>query len=238
MTTSPARIRPARTRPARIRPGRAAAVLAAAAAVALAPVVGAGAAEAHVVARTAGMGANGFGIVTFMVPNESEDATTTEVAVTFPGIKHLLPEAKTGWSTAVTKNAEGAVTGIRWTADPGAPGIKVGEFAEFNVSGGPFTGTVALPTVQRYSDGSSSAWDQPAGADGGEPQRPAPTVSAAPPAAASTSDHLARWLGSLGLLAGALGVGIGAASARGRKAAPMTAEESDAEESNEEESHG
>ncbi|WP_228460675.1 YcnI family copper-binding membrane protein [Gordonia crocea] len=201
--------------------------MSAAAGLALAPILGAATAQAHVVARTAGMEANGFGVVTFMVPNESDTAATTELRVTFPAVKHLLPEHKDGWAAHVAKNADGAVTEIRWTAQPGTPGIPVGEFTEFNVAGGPFTGDVVLPAVQRYSDGSSVAWDQRAGADGQEPEHPAPTITVAAAQSAATSDHTARWLGSLGLLAGIAGIGIGGASVRSRREAP-TKEKTDA----------
>ena len=142
---------------------RAAVAASAAAALALAPVIGAGSADAHVVARTSGMGDKGFGVVTLMVPNESDAAATTGLTVRFPAVKHLLPEAKPGWTSKVTKDADGAVTEIRWTADPGTPGIPVGEFTEFNVSGGPFTGAVVLPAVQVYANGETVAWDQQAG---------------------------------------------------------------------------
>lgn len=197
---------------------RAAVAVSAAAGLALAPVLGAGIADAHVVARASGLGDKGFGVVTLMVPNESDTAATTGLTVRFPELKHLLPEAKTGWTSKVTKNADGAVTEIRWTANPGTPGIPVGEFAEFNVSGGPFIGDVVLPTVQAYSDGESVAWDQQAGPGGEEPEKPAPTVKATQAAESSSSDTLARWLGGLGVLAGAIGVGVGVAARRGGRA--------------------
>ncbi|GAA3030130.1 hypothetical protein GCM10010528_09520 [Gordonia defluvii] len=199
---------------------RTALAISVAAGLALVPIVGAGVADAHVVARTAGMGANGFGVVTFMVPNESDTAATTGFTVAFPGVKHLLPESKPGWVSQVTKNADGAVTEIRWAAAPGTPGIPVDQFAEFSVAGGPFAGEVVLPAVQRYADGTTAAWDQRSTAGADEPEHPAPTINAAPPVAAAATDHPARWLGGLGLLAGAAGVAIGAAAARGRKSAP------------------
>ncbi|HNP57837.1 YcnI family protein [uncultured Gordonia sp.] len=194
---------------------RAAVAASAAAALALAPVIGAGSADAHVVARTSGMGDKGFGVVTLMVPNESDAAATTGLTVRFPAVKHLLPEAKPGWTSKVTKDADGAVTEIRWTADPGTPGIPVGEFTEFNVSGGPFTGEVVLPAVQVYANGETVAWDQQAGPGGDEPEKPAPTINASPADESSAADTLARWLGGLGLLAGAIGVGVGVTARRG-----------------------
>ncbi|GAB10319.1 hypothetical protein GOARA_056_00660 [Gordonia araii NBRC 100433] len=201
-----------------VRLARAAAAVSIATGLALAPVLGAGVADAHVVARTSGIGEHGFGVVTFMVPNESDTAATTELKVAFPGIKHLLPEAKPGWTAHVAKNDQGAVTEIRWAAVPGTPGIPIGQFAEFNVSGGPFTGELTLPATQIYADGETVAWDQATGPGGEEPEKPAPTINAASEASSSSSsDGLARWLGGAGLLAGVAGVGAAIAAMRARR---------------------
>lgn len=193
----------------------------------LGPIVGAGAAEAHVTARTSGMGSEGFGVVTFVVPNESDTAATTALTVSFPAVKHLFPEGKSGWTTHVTKNPQGEVTAIGWTADPGTPGIPVGQFSEFNVAGGPFTGTVALPATQVYGDGKVVKWDQNQAPGADEPEHPSPTISPAAVAAAP-SDTTARWLGGLGLLAGAVGIVVGAAGLRGRRDNGTVKKESDA----------
>ncbi|MFT3899134.1 MAG: DUF1775 domain-containing protein [Gordonia sp. (in: high G+C Gram-positive bacteria)] len=200
---------------------RTTAALSAAAVLGLAPILGAGLADAHVVARTAGFGPSGYGVITFMVPNESETAPTTELKVAFPGVKHLSPEGKAGWAAHVTKNAEGGVTEIRWTANPGTPGVPVGEFADFSVAGGPFTGEVKLPATQIYADGETVAWDQAPGPDGAEPEKPSPVINAAESSASGT-DRTARWLGGLGLLAGVLGLGFGVAG-RTRKVTPSDA---------------
>ena len=105
------------------------------------------------------------------------------------------------------------VTIVIWHGFTNAP-------SQFSVAGGPFAGEVVLPAVQRYADGTTAAWDQRSTAGADEPEHPAPTINAAPPVAAAATDHPARWLGGLGLLAGAAGVAIGAAAARGRKSAP------------------
>lgn len=134
---------------------------------------------------------------------------------------------------------------VVWTA-AGDTQIAPGQFQEFAISAGPLpaAGTeLVLPTTQTYSDGEVVAWDQPAEEGAPEPESPAPslvttaaesdehahvaaaaTVSA--PAAVSTSgagagsDPLARWLGGIGLLVGALGLAVAAASARAVRIRP------------------
>lgn len=119
-----------------------------------------------------------------------------------------------------------AVRTVTWTADPGVR-IGPGEFVDFPLSLGPLpteTDQLVLPAVQTYDDGEVVAWDQPPAADGSEPERPAPSVTLTPPtgddahAAAAmadpsdmsgTADTTARWLGGIGLLVGALGLGVG-----------------------------
>ena len=66
-----------------------------------------------------------------------------------------------------------------------------------------------MPAVQVYANGETVAWDQQAGPGGDEPEKPAPTINASPADESSSADTLARWLGGLGLLAGAIGVGVG-----------------------------
>lgn len=210
--------------------------VAAAAVVGVSSLTGAGAASAHVTANAPTVTQGGYGVVTLVVPNESESAPTTALRVTLPGLKSARPEVMSGWKTVVTKKDD-LVTEITWTADPGSPGIPVGQFGQFSFSGGPFPEqeTVALPALQTYADGEKADWNQPTPADGTEPEKPAPTITlaaggdghgghhAAAPAtgadapqsqAAETSqaDSAARWLGGIGLVVGALGTVFGVAA--------------------------
>jgi periplasmic copper chaperone A len=139
-----------------------------------------------------------------------------------------------------------AVSTITWTANPGVR-IGPGEFGEFEVSGGPFpdnTDKLIIPAVQTYDNGKVVSWiDQPAAAGAAEPEHPAPVVALSPkgsgdgdhmsPAPANTNqpvantasttstsgtDDTARWLGGIGLVVGALGLGLGAgATLRARR---------------------
>ncbi|MFE0752150.1 YcnI family protein [Gordonia sp. NPDC058843] len=212
----------------------------AAAVVGLASLAGAGAASAHVTANAPTVTQGGYGVVTLVVPNESDAAATTALRVTLPGLTSARPEVLPGWKSVVTKKDD-KVTEITWTADPGSPGVPVGQFGQFRFSGGPFPEqeTVELPALQTYADGETADWNQPTPADGEEPEMPAPTLTLAPATgdghhggshAASTTDSsqasdssessvstastdsAARWLGGIGLVVGTLGAVIGVAA--------------------------
>ncbi|PKZ65603.1 nuclear export factor GLE1 [Gordonia terrae] len=209
----------------------------AAAVVGLASFTGAGAASAHVTANAPTVTQGGYGVVTFVVPNESDAAATTALRVTLPGLTSARPEVMPGWKSVVTKKDD-KVTEITWTADPGSPGVPVGQFGQFRFSGGPFPEqeTVELPALQTYADGETADWNQPTPADGSEPEKPAPTLTLAPdsgeghhggshsaPAtdssqasdsseSSASTDSAARWLGGIGLVVGTLGAVIGVAA--------------------------
>ncbi|MFL6142706.1 MAG: YcnI family protein [Labedaea sp.] len=251
------------TNPLARRAGRIAVVFAAAS---LAVLATAGVAAAHVTARVIGEPAaqGGYTKITFRVPNEDSTAGTVKLEVKFPTdtpIASLSTKAVPGWTATVsrtklatpikTDDAEisEAVSVVTWTANPGVR-IAPGEFAEFEVSGGPMpeTDTLVLPTVQTYDSGKVVSWiDKPAA--GTEPEHPAPTVALTKAAAktdnatgqsdqpvsnaASTTstgsgtDNTARWLAGIGLVVGALGLGFGAgAILRGRRA-PAAVKEGD-----------
>ncbi|MFW0785494.1 YcnI family protein [Gordonia sp. CPCC 206044] len=204
------------------------------AAVAAASLTGIGAASAHVTANAPTVTQGGYGVVTLVVPNESDTAATTELTVTLPKLKSARPEVMTGWKTTVAKDpATEEVTSITWTALPGTPGVPVGEFAQFRISGGPFPeqDSVPLPASQTYADGEKVDWSQPMGDNGEEPEHPAPTLTlpagegtdhhgsstqstatSAEAADTSSADGAARWLGGIGLVVGALGAVFGVAA--------------------------
>lgn len=121
---------------------------------------------------------------------------------------------------------------VTWTAQPGVR-IGPGEFTEFEVSVGPLpkADRLVLPAVQTYDNGDVVNWDTPPPAGGAEePEHPAPVLelvgedadgdahatgdSSTQPALAAiqgsgpSHDGTARWLGGLGLAAGALALGL------------------------------
>ncbi|HEX4246946.1 MAG TPA: YcnI family protein [Pseudonocardia sp.] len=138
-----------------------------------------------------------------------------------------------------------AVHTITWTAQPGVR-LAPGQFADFEVNLGALpdnTDSLVMPAVQTYDDGTVVSWDQTQTPGGPEPEHPAPTLklvdggggahdmgaamhgmaqSAGPDAEPGSSaggvDNTARWLGGIGLVLGALGLGLGGGAAlRGRR---------------------
>jgi uncharacterized protein YcnI len=160
-------------------------------------------ASAHVTVDTAGEAEPGdFAHIRFSVPNESDTARTTSVAVQFPTdspIAFVSVKPLPGW-TAVTKtrhldqpiDAEGeqiadVVDTITWTAAAGG-GFGPGEFEDFEVSAGPMPATsLEFPTVQTKTnpDGTTEEvrWNEPTPAGGEEPEHPLPVLALTGPAA-------------------------------------------------------
>jgi uncharacterized protein YcnI len=165
------------------------AVLAASVALALAA---APAASAHVKVSASSTVAGGYSVLTFRVPTESATASTVSLTVQLP-IDHPFTsvsyEPVPGWSTRLvtTKLAkplkdddgntiDAAVTQVIWTATDG--GLAPGQFGQFPLSVGPLpgAGTLFLPAVQAYSDGSVVDWSQQA-QGGAQPEHPAPSIT-------------------------------------------------------------
>ncbi|UGT59336.1 YcnI family protein [Nocardia asteroides] len=193
-----------------------------------------GSAAAHVTVDAPGAAQGGYSVATFRVPTESDTASTTALTVTIPGVRSVRTEPLPGWTAKVDKNPAGEVTAVTWTADPGNAGVGPGQFQRFVVSIGPLPKEheVSFPATQSYSDGSVVRWDQPAAADGSEPERPAPSVHLAEAAAdghshggsdteaaaPDSTDQTARWLAGIGLAFGLFAVALGLGSVfRGRR---------------------
>ena len=172
--------------------------------VAVAIVVSAGAASAHVTVNPNTATQGGFTKLTFRVPTEKDDASTTKVQVSLPadqplGFVSVKPHP--GWTFTVTKaklatpiktddgEMTEAVATITWTSVSAASAIKPGEFDEFDVSAGPLpkAASMEFKALQTYSDGEVVRWIEPPKADGTEPERPAPTLKLTPAAADGAS---------------------------------------------------
>lgn len=235
-------------------PSRALTRVGAVAGVTLAAVLlGAGVAAAHVETDPGQAPKGDDAVITFRVPNEEDNAGTVKLEVSFP-LDHPVPNASTttipGWTANVTTttlpksvhqnntDVKTAVQTITWTADAGNQ-IKPGEFLRFPVLAEALPDNVdklTFKALQTYSNGDVVRWIDPPAADGAqEPEHPAPTLTlvsadtdaaAKPaPAAESTSDSTARWLGGAGLVVGILGLALGILiAARSRRSVTPPAE--------------
>ena len=149
-------------------------------------------------------------VLTFQVPNESENRSlTTQLAVALPAGTSAVGELVPGWTVKLDRDlAAGTVRSVTWTANPGE-GIPPDQFALFRVSLKlPQTDKVSFPAAQTYSDGSVVNWNQGPLPGGGEPDHPVPTLTLAKAAAASPwhTDDTARWLAIAALVVGAVAV--------------------------------
>ncbi|GHH48685.1 YcnI family copper-binding membrane protein [Lentzea cavernae] len=206
-------------------------------------------ASAHVSAQPAEFTQGGRATFAFRVPNERDNAGTTKIEVTLPQdtpLTSVRTKPLAGWKaeavkgklakpvTVAGKEITEAFTSITWTAEPGTK-INVNEYQEFFVAIGTLPegkDKLELPTKQTYENGEVVDWAQATGADGKEPEHPAPALKLAPKAAgaddhghgsatstatsgdtheasAAGSDKTARYLGGAGLAVGALGLGFG-----------------------------
>jgi uncharacterized protein YcnI len=131
--------------------------------------------------------------VTFLVPNESDDAVTTELEVHFPE-ETPIPSVRTGqvpgWTVAVeTATLDQPIEGhhgeqitevvsvVTWTADSEDAGVQPGQYGEFPAEIGPLPEAEELffRALQTYDDGTISRWiEEPT--NGTEPEFPAPSL--------------------------------------------------------------
>ena len=164
----------------------------------------AGPASAHVTVNPSEAPKGGFVKLTFRVPNEKDNATTTKLEVALPADKPLASvsvKPVAGWTIATTKGklatpvktddgeVTEAVTRIVWTAATPAAAIQPGQFQEFDISVGPLpddADSLEFKALQTYSDGEIVRWiDESSGSE--EPEHPAPVVKLT--AASTTDDH-------------------------------------------------
>jgi len=151
----------------------------------------AGPAWAHVEIEpsTATKGAE-HAVLSFSVPNEREDASTTEIAVQIPEeakFESVRAQSKPGWTIAFEKDGASVRT-ITWSGGE----IKPDEFDLFTISVGaiPKKGThLHFPTLQTYSDGEVVRWIEEAEEDAPEPEHPAPELELVKAKQSEDDDH-------------------------------------------------
>jgi uncharacterized protein len=150
---------------------------------------------AHVTVQSPGATQGGFAKLTFRVPTE-KDVPTTKLQVVFPADSPLAfasVKPHSGWTYTVAKakpatplkgedgsTIDSVVQSITWTTN--GPGIKPGEFDEFDVSAGPLpeADQMVFKALQTYGDGSVVRWIEPSIDGGTEPEHPAPVLKLAP----------------------------------------------------------
>ncbi|MGQ0632696.1 MAG: YcnI family protein [Sporichthyaceae bacterium] len=156
-------------------------------------------AVAHVTVNPKTAEQGGYATLTFKVPNERDDASTTKLEVEFPAeypLSSVSTQPKTGWTVTVEKaplatpvTGEGEeeiterVAKITWTAAGGAE-IAPGTFETFPISAGPLpttTESMVFKALQTYSGGEIVRWiEEVAPGSTEEPDFPAPTLKLAP----------------------------------------------------------
>jgi uncharacterized protein YcnI len=170
--------------------------LAALAAVCLALVAAPGWAHVSVNPGTATQG--GYTALTFRVPNETDDTSTTKVEVFLPEdhpIASVSVKPHPGWQAKVETHElatplstdDGEVTegvsSITWTPDSDKDAIQPGQYDEFDISVGPLpeVSSLTFKALQTYSDGTVVRWIDPPAPEGQpEPEHPAPTLTLLP----------------------------------------------------------
>ncbi len=162
---------------------------------------------AHVTVSSPGATQGSFGVLTFRMPNEMDNANATELKVQLPADQPLASvsvKPEPGWAYTVTRaklpqpitdddgnQVTDYVSVIDWKATAG--GIKPGEYEDFDLSVGPLpkADSMTFKAIQVYSNGQTVSWiDEPAAGSTEEPDHPAPTLklaAAGAPAASNTA---------------------------------------------------
>ncbi|HEY6796973.1 MAG TPA: YcnI family protein [Kineosporiaceae bacterium] len=166
-------------------------------------------ASAHVTVNPGQATQGGYSVLTFRMPTERDNASSTKLEVTFPSdapLAHVSVKPVPGWTYTVEKaklpqpvkseNGEitEAISKITWMAASKDTAVKPGEFNEFPVSAGPLPTTVdhmVFKAIQSYDNGEIVRWIEEAGPGAAEPKNPAPVLKLAAkqdaaPAAASS----------------------------------------------------
>jgi uncharacterized protein YcnI len=151
-----------------------------------------GIAQAHVTVQPGTAEGGGFSVVAFRVPNERDDASTTQLRVTLPQDQPIGSVQTTpvpGWKvTTATRHLDKpiemfgeqldtVVSEVTWTATDG--GIRPNQFQDFNLSLGqlPESGELVFNALQTYSSGEKVNWNQVAADPSVEPEHPAPILT-------------------------------------------------------------
>ncbi|MBV9161674.1 MAG: YcnI family protein [Pseudonocardiales bacterium] len=182
-----------------------------------------GVASAHVTANPDTAQQGSYTKVSFRVPNERDNASTTRLEVDLPTdhpIASVETRAVPGWTSTVQKTTlakpittdDGqvteAVSKITWTGGKIPPGM----FEDFDVSMGPLptdTSELVFKALQTYDNGEVVRWIDTAPPGAPEPDHPAPVLKLTPADATPTSAAAVTTTGGAASSTGAWGVALG-----------------------------
>lgn len=162
-------------------------------------------AAGHVTVQPPTAAKGGYATLTFKVPNERDEASTTKLEIEFPEaypFAGVSVRPKDGWDytvertnlpTPISNHGEqvtSRVAKITWTADSTASQIAPGEFDEFPVSAGPLPAdatSMTFKALQTYSNGEIVRWIEEAAEGAAEPRFPAPKLALTDAGSSGTS---------------------------------------------------
>ncbi|MBD0748083.1 YcnI family protein [Streptomyces sp. CBMA152] len=130
------------------------------------------------------------GVLTFRVPNEEDNASTTKVQVFLPTdhpVLGVLVHPQDGWTAQVTntklktpiKTDDGTITDAASEVTFTGGKIAPGQYEDFNVAFGQLpedTDQLTFKTLQTYSDGKVVRWIEDTPKGGKAPENPAPVL--------------------------------------------------------------
>ncbi|MDD9377435.1 YcnI family protein [Streptomyces sp. ZAF1911] len=159
-----------------------------------------GTAFAHVGVQPVGEAAKGgYATLNFKVPNERDNASTTQLEVNFPvdqPLTSVMPQDIPGWTSNVEKTkldkpltvhgkqVNEVVTKVTWTGGK----IEPGKFQQFPVSVGKLpenADQMVFKAIQTYDNGEVVRWIEESKEGAAEPQTPAPVLKLS----AAGADH-------------------------------------------------
>jgi uncharacterized protein YcnI len=119
--------------------------------------------SAHVVVQPAEVGVAKRQDFTVGVPNEKDEARTTQIRLVIPeGLESVTPYVKPGWQIETVKTGEGEeakVTEITWSG--GSIDVGLRDSFVFRAMTPSEPTTLVWKSYQTYSDGTVVSWDQP-----------------------------------------------------------------------------
>ncbi|WP_327284256.1 MULTISPECIES: YcnI family protein [unclassified Streptomyces] len=163
-----------------------------------------GTAFAHVGVQPVGEATKGgYATLNFKVPNERDNASTTQLEVNFPidqPLTSVMPQDIPGWTSNVEKTkldkpltvhgkqVNEVVTKVTWSGGK----IEPGKFQQFPVSVGKLPDNadqMVFKAIQTYDNNEVVRWIEEAKEGAAEPQNPAPVLKLTAAKASAADDH-------------------------------------------------